>query len=1708
MLSADGTATLYNYGEITTHVAAAAQEGASIGGLYGAYASNGGSIVADAYAGADFGVTALYAYSPLDNVVVVNQAGGSISGTGDGGQGVGIYAHSYGAAIVNNDGTVSGNSSSGAGLGIVAYAVFGPAAIDNGGSVDAYSETGHSLAVDAISVFYDASVDNSGTISASSGDYAGGALAVSLYGNASIDNTGSIDASSPASDAYGAVASAKYYGDASVYNAGTIVASGSGNYAFGAIASAYAGAASLDNDGDVYADTDTGYALGARVYGATGAAVDNSGTIEASGVFATAVRVETLYGGTLSAYNSGHLHADAVGSATGLFALGYGDMLVDNSGTIVAESDNMVAVGIEALSFDAVGPMDVYNSGSISASSDLFFAYGISARDFGGYGDVSVDNSGTIEAEAAGRSFGILVASHDGTAQASNSGHIYVHSDDYIAAGIRVYSNGQGDVSASNTGSIEVEGYLFAHGIDVREYGLGSVYAYNDGSIVATSDLVATGIFAQGNAGYVEVLNTGDISAYAGISAAFGIEATGGSGGASVYNGGHVLAQSEAYYATGISVRAFNSDVRADNTGDVDAFGSSQAVGIELYTSFDGDAQADNSGRVYAYALGDAIGVQVDASGAAAVYNSGSIEAKSVSGPAVAGQDAFYGFDFYVYNNDTLVAGSVFGDATGVYGSVSSKYGTAGMVNLGSVEASSIYGDALGVHLETHGKYGVSELDNTGTISAIAGDAATAVYLLADGANGHVEAYNGGSFFASGGEYATGALLVGGKYAALTNAGDIYAIAEYGSAAAAVGAGVASFYGDAQLHNSGTITALAYSDTDATAVGGFAAIYGGNSLADNSGTVAAQASGYFSGDASGLVARSSLLSATVYNSGLVFAQAEGQYADAVGAYATAGEGAAVNTTAGSSISAVAIGFYDADAFGAHATGLFANVYGEGAISASASADMEAGDARAYGAFAYGNFTGVYNLGEGEISAVAQGAYALAVGAWQDGYFTAFHNEGDIHASATGDSGFAIGSATRSYYTARQYNDGDIAAVAHGEEMEAVGLFASSRYGDVDLYNTGTISASSDFLAIAVQLRSDTYTYIYNEGAIVASGAGTNVAIYSDGTSADTILNYGSITGALRLGEGDDYLYNGEGATWHATGYSYLGYGDDTIRNYGTIAMQDSVIDLGYHAVNGNYFYNYGTITVSGAGNVVDMGDGPQALVPSLNPNAFYNGVGGVIDFQDGDPDDELTIVGDFAGDGDINVDVSGLTGQSDTLYIDGSVVAGTVGTINVDLGDLPEEIETLVPIVYVTGNSVAGNFVLGEVDWDEANSFVTLDFDLVADIDASNATPDVFALGIEVSGLSDPGTLAAAVPGAVQSLMNSSVGTWRQRMGVIDGFVGDGLSLWARVWTDKGGFSPEHHASNFGDGGNFAWDQKNSGVEAGIDFEVTDEFFLGLLVGKSQADVGPDDPGTGSADLDAATLGIYGTWISPTGFYLDASYRWMSFDADLSSVAGAMSVDGDAESFNLELGYAWTLKGGLQIEPQLQYTKTNVDSLDVLTASSGMEFASDGGESSRGRLGVAVRKGFGRIDEWLWTPYATLSAVREFDGENLYAINDSFFGETDLEGTSTLLEIGFTARHQNWSIYGGLNWQHGGAVENFFGGQLGVRYSFGAPPPAPVQMTAAPAKTCADLDDDGDGINNCDDKCATATGEAVGADGCAMPAPTPEPAIEPKPYRG
>ena len=58
---------------------------------------------------------------------------------------------------------------------------------------------------------------------------------------------------------------------------------------------------------------------------------------------------------------------------------------------------------------------------------------------------------------------------------------------------------------------------------------------------------------------------------------------------------------------------------------------------------------------------------------------------------------------------------------------------------------------------------------------------------------------------------------------------------------------------------------------------------------------------------------------------------------------------------------------------------------------------------------------------------------------------------------------------------------------------------------------------------------------------------------------------------------------------------------------------------------------------------------------------------------------------------------------------------------------------------------------------------------------------------------------------------------------------------------------------------------------------------------------------------------------------------------------------------------------------------------------------------------------------------------------------------------------------------------------------IGMTIALGPEPVAPI-APAPVAANCADLDDDGDGVNNCNDKCpGSQAGQTIGPDGCPVP---------------
>ena len=171
-------------------------------------------------------------------------------------------------------------------------------------------------------------------------------------------------------------------------------------------------------------------------------------------------------------------------------------------------------------------------------------------------------------------------------------------------------------------------------------------------------------------------------------------------------------------------------------------------------------------------------------------------------------------------------------------------------------------------------------------------------------------------------------------------------------------------------------------------------------------------------------------------------------------------------------------------------------------------------------------------------------------------------------------------------------------------------------------------------------------------------------------------------------------------------------------------------------------------------------------------------------------------------------------------------------------------------------------------------------------------------------------------------------------------------------------------------------------------------------------------------------------------------------------------------------------------------------------------------------LSLVGRYHFGDADSW--RPYVALGvgAQEHHDGSQTQPLALGF--NQSRTGSNLLGIAGFGM--QGGLGNGSLRAELGARFDmddeglddgDYLDGYAGLSYVFplGSRAEPMATVVAAPQKTCADLDDDADGVNNCNDKCpASAAGEAIGADGCAVvapqPEPQPEPVMEPKPFRG
>jgi len=143
-----------------------------------------------------------------------------------------------------------------------------------------------------------------------------------------------------------------------------------------------------------------------------------------------------------------------------------------------------------------------------------------------------------------------------------------------------------------------------------------------------------------------------------------------------------------------------------------------------------------------------------------------------------------------------------------------------------------------------------------------------------------------------------------------------------------------------------------------------------------------------------------------------------------------------------------------------------------------------------------------------------------------------------------------------------------------------------------------------------------------------------------------------------------------------------------------------------------------------------------------------------------------------------------------------------------------------------------------------------------------------------------------------------------------------------------------------------------------------------------------------------------------------------------------------------------------------------------------------------------------------WNPYLAfgVGSQRHHDGTQTQPAALGFNPSRVGDNVLTFVGAGFQHNYERVSLRGeaGIRYDwddssitHKNQIADLYAG-LSLVIPLGAkaepPPPPPAPMAAPPEKTCADMDDDGDGVNNCDDKCPNSeAGQAIGPDGCPVP---------------
>ena len=351
----------------------------------------------------------------------------------------------------------------------------------------------------------------------------------------------------------------------------------------------------------------------------------------------------------------------------------------------------------------------------------------------------------------------------------------------------------------------------------------------------------------------------------------------------------------------------------------------------------------------------------------------------------------------------------------------------------------------------------------------------------------------------------------------------------------------------------------------------------------------------------------------------------------------------------------------------------------------------------------------------------------------------------------------------------------------------------------------------------------------------------------------------------------------------------------------------------------------------------------------------------------------------------------------------------------------------------LTAGSVA--IRLADLDFNKENGEGSL-------VAGSIHTPDVYVPVMY-------GSKETAMMKGAKSAMASTAMLWRaenndlmKRMGDLRLSEGE-RGLWAKYYGGKYEMDSQNTDFNL----------KYNAYQLGYDADAGNGWTVGAAVSYNDGDA---TYGNGRGDLSAYSAGIYGTWKSEDGQYVDIIAKYSKLDNDYEVFNdGGHKLSGDYKtwgtSISAEYGKRFENDNGFYFDPSVELTLGRIngkdynahsDYLDSVGVKKDMQVEQDAFNTLVGRVGFRLGQ---KLDNASY--FVKLAAAHEFSGDfdtTFRAVNEPE-GRTSIDFGDTWYEaqIGGTVKlSDNSLIYADFERSFGGDVEEKWRVDAGLRFTF------------------------------------------------------------------